>query len=192
MFASLRLLQTLVHRIVPQAVKPFGPVKVKILGADSVLQAKERFDPVQLRNGIGDQPVTVDDEQLFPGEHVQPPVNVVVVSGHGYRPVIGVDRAVRPDDQLFERPAAPVGHRVAVQLSVIRYGPDHGIPEYQQQLHARVHRLDPFRDLLRNKKIKKLNKINDKNCTDSPLKQAQDKFGIFLIHTLILRVNLLR
>lgn len=145
--ATLGLLQALVHRVVPQTVEPLGPVEVEVVAGDPVLQPQERLDAVQLGHRVGDQPVAVDDEQLFPREHVQPPVHVVVVRGHGDRPVVGVHRAVRPDHQLLERPAAPVRHRVAVQLRVIRYGPDHRLPQDQQQLNARVHRLDPFRHL---------------------------------------------
>lgn len=72
---------------------------------------------------------------------------MVVVGGDRYRSVVGVHRAVRLDYQLLERSAAPVGHRIAVQLSVIRYGPDDRLPEDEQQFHARVHRLNPFRYL---------------------------------------------
>lgn len=144
---ALGLLQALVHWAVPQAVEPLGLVEVEVVGADPVLEAQERLDAIQLGHGIGDEPVAVDHEQLVPGEHVQPPVNVVVVCGHGHRPVVGVDRAVRPHHQLLERPAAAVRQGIAVQLSVIGYGPDHRVPEDQQQLNARVHRLNAFRYL---------------------------------------------
>lgn len=111
---ALGLLQALVHGVVPQAVEALGPVEVEVVGADPALQAQERLDPVQLGHRVGDEPVAVDDEQLFAGEHVQPPIHVVVVRGNGNRPVVGVHRAVRTDHQLFKRPAAPVGHGVAV------------------------------------------------------------------------------
>jgi len=138
------LLQALVHRPVPQTVEPLGPVEVEVVGADPVLEAQERLDAAQLGHGVGDESVAVDHEQLLSGEYVQPPVNVVMVSGHGHRPVVGVHRAVRLHHQLLERPTAAVGQRVAVQLRIIRYGPDHGIPEDEKQLNARVHRLDAF------------------------------------------------
>jgi len=107
-FPALGLLQALVYRPVPQTVESFGLVEVEVVGADSVLKAQERLDAIQLRNWVGDEPVTVDYEQLVPGEHVQPPVNVVMVSGHGHRPIVGVDRAVRFHRQLLERPTATV------------------------------------------------------------------------------------
>jgi len=69
---------------------------------------------------------------------------MVVVSGHGHRSVVGVYRAVRLHHQLLERPTAAVRQWVAVQLRIIRYGPDYGIPEDEKQLNARVHRLDAF------------------------------------------------
>uniref|UniRef100_A0A2S2N7F9 Uncharacterized protein n=1 Tax=Schizaphis graminum TaxID=13262 RepID=A0A2S2N7F9_SCHGA len=112
-----------------------------------MFEAQERLDAIQLGHGVGDEPVAVDHKQLVSGEHVQPPVNVVMVSGHGHRPVVCVNRAVRLHHQLLERPAAAVRQGVAVQLRVIRYGPDHRIPEDEQQLNARIHRLDAFRYL---------------------------------------------
>lgn len=138
------LLQALVYRPVPQTVEPLSPVEVEVVGADSVLEAQERLNAVQLGHGVGDESVAVDHEQLLSGEHVQPPVNVVMVSGHGHRPVVGVHRTVRPHHQLLERPTAAVRQWVAVQLRIIRYGPDHGISEDEKQLNARVHRFDAF------------------------------------------------
>jgi len=101
-FPALGLLQALVYRPVPQTVESFGTVEVEVFGAYSMLKAQERLDAIQLGHGVGDESVTVDHEQLVPGEHVQPPVNVVMVSGHGHRPVVGVDRAVRLHHQLLE------------------------------------------------------------------------------------------
>lgn len=69
-FPALGLLKTFVHRVVPETVEPLGTIEVEVLGSDPSLQAQERLDAVQLRHGVGDQPVAVHHEQLVPREYV--------------------------------------------------------------------------------------------------------------------------
>lgn len=99
---SLGLPQTPVGRLVPQTIKTFRLVKIKIVRPYPRLQAQESFNFLQLRHRVLDQQISVDDHELFPGEHLQPPVNVVVVERDGERSIGLVDGAIWEDGELLE------------------------------------------------------------------------------------------
>ena len=65
--------QTFMQMSVLQAVESFGRVEVELVAPDAVLQLEEALHQLDLRSGVFDQSVTVDDMQLPPREHVQPP-----------------------------------------------------------------------------------------------------------------------
>lgn len=163
--AALALPQALLLGVVAHAVEALGPVEVEVVPAYPGLQPQEALDPLELGHRVVDQLVAVHHEDLTALEHLEPAVHVLVVEGYGDRPVGLVDRTVGPQGQLLEATLGArrrlggdgdlVGAegrggrgRVAPELRVVRDRPGHGLPDYHQQAHARVHRVDALRDLL--------------------------------------------
>ena len=100
MWPAFGLVQALVVTRGQQAVEPLGGVVVEVAGADSGGQAQEPLGLPQLWEGVSDQRVAVDDVYLFPGEHLQPASQVLVVQAPVQRFVPGVDVSLVQQDLL--------------------------------------------------------------------------------------------
>lgn len=99
---ALALPQTLLRRLIPQAVEALGVIEVEVVPADARLEPEEVFDATQLRHRILYELIAVHYEDLLSGEHLQPTVHVGVIEGDGHRPVRLVDGAVRSHHKFFE------------------------------------------------------------------------------------------
>lgn len=145
--------QTPIRSLIPETIKPLSLVKIKIVRPNPRFQPQEALDLLQLGYRVFDKQVSVDDQQLIPAEHLEPPMNEIVIQRDGQGPVRLVDRAVRVQGELLEGfgdggwDGGGCSGCVCSQLSVIGYRPGHGLADDQQEFYTGVHRFDPLRNL---------------------------------------------
>lgn len=129
MRAALGLVQALVVSSRQQAVEALGGVVIEVVWADPGWQLQEPLGLPQLREGIPNERIAVHHMNLLPGEHLQPPGEVLVVQAPLQRLVPGVNVAVA-DQELLERLVGLVaGQAVVKDLGVVRHQPLSRVPD---------------------------------------------------------------
>lgn len=137
--AALGLVQALVVSSRQQAVEALGGVVIEVVWADPGWQVQEPLGLPQLREGIPNERVAVHHVNLLPGEHLQPPGEVLVVQAPLQRLVPGVNVAV-VDQELLERLVGLVaGQAVVEDLGVVRHQPLSRVPDDQQEPDGGIH-----------------------------------------------------
>ena len=145
------LIQALVMTRGQQAVEPLGAVVVEVAGADSGRKAQKPLGLLQLGEGVSDQGVAVHDVDLFPGEHLEPAGQVLVVQAPLQCFVLGVDVSL-VEQHLLQRLVGLVALQPVVEdLGIVGDQPLGGVADDEQQAHRRVHVPNPRWDLGRGK-----------------------------------------
>lgn len=122
-----------------QAVEALGGVVIEVVWADPGRQVQKLLDFPQLREGIPNERVAVHDMDLLPGEHLQPPGEVLVVQTplQGLVPRVDVTMV---DQELLQRLVGLVaGQAVVKDLGVVGHQPLSWVPDDEQQPHGGIH-----------------------------------------------------
>jgi len=85
--------QTFIQMRILETVEALGDVEVELIAPDAVLQFQEALHQLNLRPGVFNQSVAVDDVELPAGKHVQPAAEELGVQRYVQRPVLRVHLA---------------------------------------------------------------------------------------------------
>ena len=133
-----------------EAVKPGFRITHEMVARQPVIDAEKRLHLNERGEGILDQILAVDDENLTGRKHVEPPLHMHVVLADADGFVRGVDSSVGGQHLLLER-RHPPRQRLGIsgvpmlvfhfQLHVIADGALDGIAHDEDQLHVHAERL---------------------------------------------------
>lgn len=104
MLAALALAQAFLRRVISHAVESLGAIEIKILPREFRVDAEETLYPLELWQGILDQLIPVDYQNLSTVKHLDPAQHVQMIHADGDGSVGDVHTAIGHDGQILEGP----------------------------------------------------------------------------------------